>query len=89
LLATTTRPHDLAVGLGRLLAPLRVFGAKPDRLAEALALSWAYFPEFWKQARELVGRGRGRKGWFDRAIHLPGDVVADLYLLADQTAASR
>jgi heptaprenyl diphosphate synthase len=85
LLAATTRPHDLAVGLGRLLAPLRIFGVRTDRLAEALSLSWAYFPEFWKKARELVGRGRGRRGWFDRAIHLPGDVVADLYLLAEGT----
>jgi energy-coupling factor transporter transmembrane protein EcfT len=87
MLAATTRPHELAIGLGRLLAPLRVFGLRPDRLAEALGLSWAYFPEFWAQARAMVGRGRGRKGWFDRVIHLPGDIVADLYLLAERTGA--
>lgn len=85
LLAATTTPHDLATGLGRLLAPLRVFGLKPDRLAQALGLSWSYFPEFWTQARAMIGRGRGRKGWFDRVIHLPGDIVADLYLLAERT----
>ncbi len=86
LLAQTTSPNDVATGLERLLAPLRVFRVRPGRLAHSMALSWTYFPAFWESARRTVGRERGRRGWFDRMVHLPGDVVADLYLLASGTA---
>jgi heptaprenyl diphosphate synthase len=87
LLAQTTAPHEIADGLEKLLAPLRVFRVRPGRLARSLSLSWSYFPQFWKSVRRMVGESRGRKGWLDRTVHLPGDIVADLYLLADQTAA--
>jgi len=86
LLAQTTAPHEVAGGLEKLLAPLRVFRVKPGRLARSLSLSWFYFPQFWQSVRRMVGESRGRKGWLDRTVHLPGDVVADLYLLADRTA---
>jgi energy-coupling factor transporter transmembrane protein EcfT len=87
LLAQTTAPHEMAGGLEKLLAPLRVFRVRPGRLARSLSLSWSYFPQFWQSVRRMVGESRGRKGWLDRTIHLPGDIVADMYFLADQTAA--
>lgn len=87
LLALTTAPHAVAAGLGNCLRPLRRVGLRPDRLATALSLSWSYFPMFWESARALVGRAGPRKGFFDRLVHLPGDIVADLYFLADRTAA--
>jgi energy-coupling factor transport system permease protein len=87
VLAQTTAPHELATGLEKLLRPLRIFRAEPGRLARSLSLSWSYFPQFQKNVRRMVGANRGRKGWLDRTIHLPGDIVADLYLLADRTAA--
>jgi heptaprenyl diphosphate synthase len=87
LLSQTTGPQELAGGLEKLLRPLRVFRIKPGRLARSLSLSWEYFPQFWQSVRRMVGASRGRKGWLDRTVHLPSDIVADLYLLADQTAA--
>jgi len=87
LLAQTTAPHEVAGGLEKLLAPLRVFRVKPGRLARSLSLSWFYFPQFWQSVRRMVGESRGRNGWLDRTVHLPGDIVADMYFLADQTAA--
>ena len=87
LLAQTTASEEIASGLEKLLAPLRVFRVRPGRLARSLSLSWSYFPQFWQSVRRMVGESRGRRGWLDRTIHLPGDVVADMYSLADQTAA--
>ena len=86
-LAQTTAPHELATGLEKLLRPLRVFRVEPGRLARSLSLSWSYFPQFQQSVRRMVGANRGRKGWLDRTVHLPGDVVADLYLLADQAVS--
>jgi len=86
VLARTTSPAGVATGLEQLLAPLRVFRVKPGRLARSLSLSWAYFPVFWQSVREMVRRGDGRRGWLERIVHLPGDVVADLYLLAERYA---
>jgi energy-coupling factor transport system permease protein len=88
LLALTTPPVEVAVGLERLLAPLRIFGVRPGWLARSLALSWAYFPVFWQNVKQLIKSGSSRRGWLDRALHLPGDIVADLYLLAASAAAS-
>ncbi len=88
LLAETTPPAAVARGLERLLAPLRIFGVRPGWLARSLALSWAYFPGFWENVRQMVGQDRGRRSWLDRMVHLPGDIVADLYLLAAATAAA-
>jgi len=88
LLAQTTPPVEVAMGLERLLAPLRAFGVRPGWLARSMALSWAYFPVFWQNVRQMVKSGGNRHGWFDRAVHLPGDIVADLYLLAAATAAA-
>ena len=88
LLAQTTPPAEVAKGLERLLSPLRVFGVKPGWLACSMALSWAYFPVFWQNVRQMVKSGGNRRGWFDRLVHLPGDIVADLYLLAAATAAA-
>jgi energy-coupling factor transporter transmembrane protein EcfT len=91
VLALTTPAADIASGLERLLAPLRRVGVRSDRIARSLALSWSYFPLFWQHARREFGpdsgRSRERKGWLNRIIHLPGDLVADLYRLAEQTAA--
>jgi energy-coupling factor transport system permease protein len=92
VLAETTTPEDLASGLERLLAPLRVFRVRPGRLARSLSLSWSYFPVFWQSVRQMASRSRelarqDGRGWFTRVIHLPGDVVADMYLLAERTAA--
>lgn len=89
LLAQTTAPEEIAGGLEKLLAPLRVFRVRPGRLARSLSLSWSYFPQFWKSVRGMVGESRGRKGWLDRTVHLPGDIVADMYSLADQTAVRK
>jgi len=88
VLAETTTPHALATGLERLLRPLRVFRVEPGRLARSLSLSWSYFPQFQQSVRRMVGAGRGRKGWLDRTVHLPGDIVADMFRLAEQGAAS-
>jgi heptaprenyl diphosphate synthase len=87
LLAQTTPPAEVAKGLERLLTPLRVFGVRPGWLARSMALSWAYFPVFWENVRQMVKTGGNRRGWFDRAVHLPGDIVADLYQLAESTSA--
>jgi heptaprenyl diphosphate synthase len=87
LLAAVSAPREIAGGLARLLSPLRVVGMKPDRLARVFGLSWSFFPVFWEKARASVGRGAGRHGLLDRFLHLPGDVVADLYVLAEQAAA--
>jgi heptaprenyl diphosphate synthase len=86
LLAQTTAPNEVATGLERLLAPLRVFRVRTGRLANSMALSWSYFPAFWQSVRQMVGHDRGRRSWLDRMVHLPGDVVADLYLLASRVA---
>jgi energy-coupling factor transporter transmembrane protein EcfT len=88
VLAQTTTPNEVAVGLEKLLAPLRVFGIRPGWLARSMALSWYYFPVFWQNARQMVRSGGNRRGWLDRVVHLPGDIVADLYLLAAATAAA-
>ena len=82
LLAATTAPQDIAAGLERLLAPLRIVRVSPNRLATTLGLAWAYFPVLWDEARRLIGRRR-RERWLDRLVHLPVDVVVDLYRLAD------
>jgi biotin transport system permease protein len=87
LLAQTTAPREVAAGLERLLAPLAVLGVRPGRLSRSLSLSWTSFPVLWKSVRLMAARGRGRSGWFNRAVHLPGDIVADLYLLADRAAS--
>ena len=87
LLAQTTPPADVAGGLERLLAPLRAFGVRPGWLAHSMALSWAYFPVFWQNVKQMVRSRGNRGGWLDRVVHLPGDIVADLYLLAEATAA--
>jgi energy-coupling factor transport system permease protein len=89
VLAQTTPPAEVASGLERLLAPLHVFRVRPGRLAQSMALSWSYFPAFWQSVRQMVGHDRGRRGWLDRVVHLPGDIVADLYLVAAATAASQ
>jgi len=88
LLSQTTAPHELAGGLEKLLRPLRVFRVEPGRLARSLSLSWSYFPQFWQSVRRMAGVSRGRKGWLDRTVHLPGDIVADMFRLAEQGAAS-
>ena len=77
----------MAGGLERLLAPLRAFGVRPGWLAHSMALSWAYFPVFWQNVKQMVRSRGNRGGWLDRVVHLPGDIVADLYLLAEATAA--
>jgi heptaprenyl diphosphate synthase len=89
VLAETTSPHELATGLERLLRPLRVFRVEPGRLARSLSLSWSYFPQFQQSVRRMIGADRGRKGWLDRTIHLPGDIVADMFRLAEQGAAQQ
>jgi len=88
VLAATTAPHELATGLEKLLRPLRIFRVEPGRLARSLSLSWSYFPQFQQSVRHLVGANRGRTDWLERTIHLPGDVVADMFRLAEQGAAS-
>jgi heptaprenyl diphosphate synthase len=88
LLAQTTAPHEVATGLEKLLRPLRVFRVEPGQLARSLSLSWSYFPQCQQSVRRMVGASRGRKGWLDRTIHLPGDIVADMFRLAEQGAAS-
>jgi heptaprenyl diphosphate synthase len=88
LLSQTTPPTEVASGLEHLLSPLHVFRVRPGQLARSLALSWSYFPAFWQSVRQLIGHDRGRRGWLDRMVHLPGDIVADLYLVAAATAAA-
>jgi heptaprenyl diphosphate synthase len=82
LLARTTPPAEVARGLERLLAPLQVFKVRPGWLARSLALSWAYFPVFWDSVRQMVRNGGTRGSRISRVVYLPGDIVADLYLLA-------
>ncbi len=88
LLSATTVPRELAVGLERLLRPLRVFRIEPGRLARSLSMSWTLFPQFQQSVRGLLGTKGGRRGWFDRTVHLPGDVVADMFRLAERGAAA-
>jgi heptaprenyl diphosphate synthase len=88
VLAQTTAPYELATALEKLLRPLRVFRVEPGRLARSLSLSWSYLPQFQQSFRRMVGANRGRHGWLDRTLHLPGDIVADMFRLAEQSAAS-
>jgi heptaprenyl diphosphate synthase len=88
VLAQTTAPQEVAAGLAKLLKPLRIFRVEPGQLARSLSLSWSYFPRFQQSVRQMVGQSRGRKGWLDRTVHLPGDIVADMFRLAEQGAAS-
>jgi heptaprenyl diphosphate synthase len=88
MLAVTTSPRDLAAGLERLLSPLRRFGLRSDRISRSLTLAWAYFPVFWRAAEQAVRSGSGRKGRLSRMVNLPGDIVADIYLLAESVVAA-
>jgi len=88
VLAETTAPRELATGLERLLRPLRIFRVEPGRLARSLSLSWSYFPQFQQSVRSMIGANPGRVGWLNRTVHLPGDIVADMFRLAEQGAAS-
>ncbi|HTW92541.1 MAG TPA: Gx transporter family protein [bacterium] len=88
VLAQTTAPHELATGLEKLLRPLRVFRVEPGQLARSLSLSWSHFPQLQQSVRRMVGTNRGRRGWLDRTIHLPGDIIADMFRLAGQGADS-
>jgi len=83
ILALTTPPAGIADGLGRLLRPLGHVGLDPGRVARTLALAWAWLPVFRQRVRGALRVDRGRRGWLDRTLHLPGDVLADLYLLAE------
>jgi len=85
VLAETTAPREVATGLERMLRPLRIFRIEPGQMARSLSLSWSYFPQFEQSVRKLVGAG-GRKGRFDRTIHFPGDVVANMFRLAERGA---
>ena len=89
LLALTTDPADVALGLARLLSPLRLLGLNPGAIGEALSLSWAYFPVLWRRALESVRARRDRQGWFNRVVNLPGDIVADLYRYAGHLTPGR
>jgi len=88
VLAQTTAPHEVAVGLEKLLRPLRVFRVESGGLARSLSLSWSYFPQFQRSIRQMVNQNRGRNGWLNRVVHLPGDIVADMFRLAEQGAVS-
>lgn len=88
VLSRTTPPAELAHGLSHLLLPLRLAGVRTDRSIRAAVLSWEYFPVFWEHARRDLLHNRDRRGWLDRFLHLPGDVVAGLYRLAEETAAA-
>ncbi len=88
VLAQTTAPQEVAAGLEKLLRPLRVFQVEPGQLARSLSLSWSYFPQFQQSVRQMVSQSRGRKGWLSRTVHLPGDIVADMFRLAERGAAS-
>jgi heptaprenyl diphosphate synthase len=84
LLATTTEPAALTAGLATLLRPLRGLGVREDRVAQALGIAWAAFPVLWQDARRLV-RGIGRPaGRLDALVRIPGDLVANLYVVADE-----
>ncbi|MBN2464657.1 Gx transporter family protein [candidate division WOR-3 bacterium] len=87
LLSQTTPPSEVASGLEKLLRPLRILHVEPGRLARSLGLSWSYFPQFQQYVRGLLRTSSSRKGWFYRTIHLPGDVIANMFRLAEQVAA--
>jgi heptaprenyl diphosphate synthase len=89
VLAQTTAPREVAAGLERLLRPLRIFRVETGQLARSLSLSWSYFPQFEQSVRKLVVASGARKGWFDRTIHLPGDVIANMFRLAEPGAAAQ
>jgi heptaprenyl diphosphate synthase len=86
LLSAVTSPDEIARGTSRLLSPLRLVGLRADALGRLLGLSWTYFPVFWDRARQGLRLRAGRRGFIDRLVHLPGDIVADLYRLADAIA---
>jgi len=87
LLALTTSPEQVASGLERLLAPLKLVGVSSRPLARVLALSWSFFPVLWQRAQQMVRNGTGRKrGWATVVSFLP-DLVTELYLEAEQMTA--
>lgn len=82
LVAETTSPQEVAAGLGRLLAPVRHVGLRPEKLATTFSLSWSYYPVLMQNLRAIVARPGVRRGLLDRLVHLPGDVTAELYEFA-------
>lgn len=88
ILSETTKPHQLARGLQRLLRPLRIFGLNFEGLARSLTLSWTYFPQLWENVKQMARAPSQHQGWVSRVLNLPGETVAGLFLLVEQRAAT-
>jgi len=88
LLAATSAPDDLATGLARLLSPLRLAGIRVDRVAQALSLAWAVFPQLWQDARRLIRTPGGAGGLRESLLAGPASIVANLYWYAEQVSGS-
>ena len=81
LLARTTSPEDLGLGLSRILAPLRPLGISGKRTAAILSLSWVAIPIFWEIARNSI-RGLDLKKAKDprNLTTFMSDIIVSLYL---------
>ncbi len=86
LLALTTSPDKLARGLEIFLTPLKIFGISSDKLAQSLCISWSFFPILWQYAKDLIKKQNEKRFILKTIIHFLGDLVADLYIQADQIA---
>ncbi|MEK7448729.1 MAG: Gx transporter family protein [Planctomycetota bacterium] len=54
LLNLFTTPEEMTTGIGKLLAPFRVFGLRSHRIAAVLSLSWNTLPSVWNRTRAAI-----------------------------------
>ncbi len=84
LLARTTSPQGLGLGLSRILSPLRPFGISGERIAAILSLSWTAIPVFWEMARDSIKELDLKKAKDPRnLITFMSDIIVNLYLQTD------
>lgn len=83
LLALTTSPRDMALGLQKLLSPLKIFKLSVNRLAHVLTVSWTFFPVFWRQASSMIQNQDF--GWrkMTNFVDFSSTLIARLYQWAD------
>ena len=79
LVVRTTAPESLAIGLGRLLSPLKVIHISGKRVATLILLAWQALPECWRSIYGLIkSRSFHAKQW-RRFIPDLSYVIVSLY----------
>lgn len=83
LLAVTTSPRDMALGLQKLLSPLKIFKLSVNRLAHVLTVSWTFFPVFWRKASSMIHDQDFRWRRMANFVDFSSTLIARLYRWAD------